>query len=202
VDISGNPVQALISIISPAHTQRGVLTAGDGKFLFSSLPAATYTVCGQPVPMAVSMTATPDPPLDGCFWLSSGARRVTSTTGQNVTGVKVTVQQGHLLTIQVSDPKHLLPASIGPHSGNELSIRICGADGVVRRVPILTQAAGMRAHGMVIPYNAAHTLTVNSTSLSLTNAAGAAYTSSAPSAVQFLPGTAANPVVVNVRGTL
>ncbi len=175
VDEKGTPVQANITAMTLGLTQ-SKFSAPNGAFLFSSLPAGAYVLCGETLPKITPPTqsltlptkiGSDDRPLDSCAWLDFSSPKITIAAGELRSGVKVTVKQGRLITIRVNDPQKLLPPKKGQDSGNELSLRLAGPSGLVRRIPILEEDANGRTHGIVIPYDTPHKLSIQSTIFSL-----------------------------------
>lgn len=199
VDEKGTPVQANVTVIALGFTQQK-FTAPNGAFVFSPVPAGAYLLCGEALPK-VTLATTPgsDRPLDSCAWLDVSSPKITIAAGELRSGVKVTVKQGRLITVRVNDPQKLLPPKKGQDSGNELSLTIAGPTGFVRRIPILAEDANGRTHGIVVPYDTPHQLSIQSTTFSLTDQSDRDFSALAPLAIQATRLAPETQYVVNVK---
>lgn len=169
----------------------------DGSFQLKSLIAGSYVVCAQ-VPLALSATPLSDQFIDSCGWQDASVVRISLAEAQARTGVAITMKRGRLLAIRVNDPGKLLPKVVGQPSGKELSLRMAGPSALVRRIPIIGEDAGGRTYGIVIPYDAAHKLWIDSSNFALNDENGHGYSGSTALDIRVSRGDPPQTYVVNV----
>jgi hypothetical protein len=148
-DENGTAVESTVFIASNGSRLHAT-TAPDGSFEFSNLKTGKYTICAR----ATGRNAKPqdDPFVDSCLWQDRNALKVILAPGQNQSGITVPLKHGYLLKIRINDPGGQIPLPVGKLAGNHLSLNVVAPSGLMQQVPILSQDASGREHGIVIPY--------------------------------------------------
>jgi hypothetical protein len=152
-------------------------TAADGTFTAGGLPPAKYSLC------VYGMKSTD---LGPCEW-GRGTTVVDLAAGQTAQ-LSFQIASGAMLTFQVSDPNRRvrdladIPVSSGrvALSGANFAIGVWAGMRYARATLVSTSAAGTRQYQLAIPRTASVRLYLD-TSLSVTDATGAAITTAQPS---------------------
>ena len=113
----------------------------------------------------------------------------------------LTAQRGRLVTIRVNDPAKLVSLPVGVNAGSALAIHMTGPTALSRSIPIISRDTGGWNHGIVIPYQTACKLWIQSSTLSLQDDKGKPLTAQASIGVNVAYGDAPLIYIVNVVGT-
>jgi hypothetical protein len=178
VDDAGNPVAAarvLISHAVPANgphfpappTITGHLTAtivsdGNGNFTATNLPAGQYVMCAEVTTQGL---------LDPCHWAVS-APSFTLTDGQPVSGLKIVMAKGAVLTVHLDDPDGLLNKSVAGPVDFDCAVHVVTSKGIHQFAAIQANNARGRDHVITIPYGTPVTLKVVTAHLTITDKSG------------------------------
>jgi uncharacterized protein (TIGR03437 family) len=137
------------------------ITASDGSFAASNLPAETYFVCAYPVR---------ENQLSSCDWLGfgeTGPARVTLTDNQNLNGLKYVLRSGSRLVMRVEDPRNAVATSVflpgvvvgtgayyrADYDTNRLAYTVLMPKGVAGRIFLDTLLLAQDADGNSLPIN-------------------------------------------------
>jgi hypothetical protein len=176
VDDAGNAVAYARVFISQAlaagvkHTAAPPVITGpqasssmtDGKGLFTAfLPPGSYVACAELSGAAL---------LDPCHFATS-APAFSVAKGQILTGVKVVMAKGAILSVQINDPQGLLaaPASV---VSPDCRVQVITAKGYRYEATITAHTATSRNHAIALPFGAAVTVQVISPNLTVNDASG------------------------------
>jgi hypothetical protein len=167
VDDSGKPVAnagVLISYAAPADALRStpppVLTGrlaaaaksdSNGDFSVSQLTPGEYIACAEGAPDL----------LDPCHW-SASPTTFTVSGSQTVSGLKIVVAKGAVLSIHVNDPGGLLksPSGVAGPVDFDLQLHIVTDRGLHHIVSITAQSANGRDYAITIPFDTPITLRI------------------------------------------
>jgi len=198
VNSAGAPVaQARVNISQalPASTARpsappvitgaqvaSTVTNSQGQFA-AFLPPGNYVAC------AASSTQGN---LDPCHWATS-APTFTVSKSQVVSGVKVAMAAGAVLTIQINDPNQLLAPVSGPTSP-DCRVQVVTGKGRRYEAAIANSTSTGRNHVITVPFGSTYTIQVISPSLAINDSSGKPATSAGASLTTPANG---NPPVVS-----
>jgi hypothetical protein len=172
------------------------VTAADGAFRLGGLPAGKYKVCVQ-VP-AGSL-------LDPCQW-SDTPPSLTLSAGQDITGFKVALARGTVVTVRVNDAQKLLQTNEGKTPGSRLLIGVWTDKGLFYEARVAATDANGRDHQITVPNNRQLTLSADSAFFKLADATPGAPkgpTSASGNVTSAFQHTAADPpksFTINVTG--
>ena len=164
-------------------------TDASGSFRIDAVRAGAYVACAQTLAQGL---------LDPCHW-ATAAPQFTVVAGQTLTGVKVTMARGAVISIHVNDPQSLLKPTAGPIDF-DCQFHIVTAKGLHYIARIQASAAGGRDHAITVPFGAPVNLQAISPHLILEDQSGKTLPTAATAV--SIP-AAANPaaIVYTVTGT-
>jgi hypothetical protein len=146
-----------------------VKTAADGTFAISGLPSAVYHLCA---------IATRSTQLGSCEW-TQGTTQADLTVAQSVSGLRLEIDEGTIVTFQVEDPKHQIrdladfqqPRVMLPLTGGNFAVGIFAGRRYLRATLVSTNA-NSRTYQLAIPKTATVRLFLD-TSLRVADVKGA-----------------------------
>lgn len=121
---------------------RSVVTGSDGRFLASGLPAGEYRLC--------AIRLLPNQ-LNSCQW-GGASPAIPVPAGQAVTGQKLTLRTGTLITLEVQDPNGHLAA------GKKFLLGVVRGVGEYHRAQLASKAPGLHTYAVAVPRNASLSL--------------------------------------------
>jgi hypothetical protein len=203
VDGSNDPVAGARILISHAASGKyllpgppvasgalAVTVMGDAAGLFHAegLAPGQYLACAETVAPGY---------LDPCHW-SAVAPSFVVNSGKTTSGIKVVMQKGQVLSVQVKDPQKLLNPVSGPVD-MDLEIHVVTSKGVHYSMPIQSSNATGRNHAITVPFNTPVTLRVLAAHLVVNDESGKAF-AAAGVAASAPVGSPTNTVVLTVAG--
>lgn len=206
VDGSGKPVSnahVMISFALPANIPHlpgpPVITGAHaasatadalGRFKIANLRAGQYVACAQ--------TLTPGL-LDPCHW-AAAAPEFTVTAGQDLTGLKITMSAGAIISVHVDYPQKLLTPASGPISF-DCQFYFVTPKGHHYQAAIQASSQGSRDHVITVPFGMPVNLQIVSPHLVLKDQSGNIVSpqGTGPSIVTAT-GAAAKPITYTVVG--
>ena len=135
-------------------------TNKQGQFL-AFLPPGNYVACAQSTTPGI---------LDPCQFATS-APTFTVVKSQIVSGVKVAMATGAVLTVHINDPNQLLAPVTGPLAA-DCHVQVVTAQGRRYEAIIADSTSTSRDHVITIPFGAAYTLQVISPKLVINDSSG------------------------------
>lgn len=152
VDVKGKPVEDVIvtwyrSIISrddKEPPQGSALTDKKGGFAFPGMIAGTYYLCTES-DADRSLVAN-------CAWTRTPPS-VTIRNGESMTAVKLAVQSGVRVDIEMRDPKKKLAAPESATGVAGIRVGLIGSDGMLRSAKIVGRADTAHFYSIVVPPN-------------------------------------------------
>lgn len=159
-----------------------VLSALDGSFIITGLPAATYYIC---------VIGTAPEHLKSCAW-GRPVRVVRLKAGDSVSGVALTVPSGTILKLTVQDPKGRIAA------GAKFIPGVFSASGAYGRFELKSSTATQLNYALAVPKQASFVLML-STQLDIVDASGAPVQVGKPGPVISSGQQAELPITIQVR---
>jgi len=140
------------------------LTANDGSFTLTGLPAGTYLLCAEQASMAL---------LNPCFW-SAKATTVKVASGGSVTGLSLVAQIGSARNIRVNDPTGLIANN---PTMNDILIAVKPTNGLPMPAKLASKDATGETFTVLAPQSVSASILVYSANFSLSDNQGDAFTS-------------------------
>jgi hypothetical protein len=137
---------------SPVRSQWVAPLSEKGNFQFATVPVGDYIVCVQ-VPGGLW--------LDPCEWEAS-VPRVNVSDRSKETDLKIVLRLGTAVQVRIEDSGELLSRHDGKTTGAGILLALGGEQDLFRLLPILSTDAKGRTHRMVIPYDKALRLIIQS----------------------------------------
>ena len=137
------------------------MTNSRGQFA-AFLPPGNYVACAQ-------SAAQGD--LDPCHW-ATAAPTFTVSKSEVVSGIKIAMAAGAVLTIQINDPNQLLAPVSGPTSP-DCRVQVVTSKGHRYEAIIANATSTSRSHVITVPFGATYSLQVISPKLAVNNSSGA-----------------------------
>lgn len=204
VDEAGRPVsnaRVLINKALPASSPRPLappiitgpqVTArqadASGRFQAGGLPPGQYVFCAQTTVQGL---------LDPCHWAAT-APTLTVAAGQTITGVKITMANGAVVSIHLDDPKGLLKPVSGV-TDFDCQFHAVTTKGHHYNAPITGASVNGRDHAVTIPFGTALSIQVISPHLIVNDSSGKPAAATAVSAGAGMSGTHMNFTVTGVK---
>ena len=167
--LSGASVWANLVSLPPRPVDRNsavpalrALSAGDGTFTLSGLPAGQYRICSNHSSAGA---------LNPCMW--GGAPLVQLGSAQlNVTATAIRMAAGVPLQVHLDDPGGYLAAHLGKDPKATLIVGLATPRGFLP-LPVTASTATGRDYSMLVPLNVTHIVVISTQYFKLTGASGA-----------------------------
>jgi hypothetical protein len=166
------------------------VSAGDGTFTISGLPAGQYRLCSN------HSTAGA---LNPCIW--GGAPLVQVSSVQlNATAPAIRMQTGVPLQVHLDDPGGYVAAHAGKDPKATLIVGLATQRGFLP-LPVTASTATGRDYSMLVPLNVTHNVVISTQYFKMTNASGSPI-GAQPISVTFSSSvpTQANVIIVRITG--
>jgi hypothetical protein len=162
------------------------VSASDGSYTLSKVPAGEYVVCARNAAVAA---------LNPCPW--GGAPLVQIATGHlNMTGEAIHMAAGTTLQVHLDDPAGLLAANAAK-PGASLILGLATQHGFMP-LPITASTGSSRDYKLLVPFNTTHNVMISTRYFKLSDATGAPFSAASQTIPVTIPsGTQAS--VINLR---
>jgi hypothetical protein len=158
--VAGALVLAIRNGLPPLS--KSATTSAAGAFDFTGLTAGTYRICVQ----------TTSGFLDPCYWQVQGPT-VTITSGQSSTGNTIKLTAGSVLAVRLNDPLGVLSGTTTT-APPPVALTVTNTLGFPVPLTMTSKDATGSNHQVTIPFDAAISLQVSSSTLNLKQADGTA----------------------------
>ena len=167
------------------------VSAANGAFTITNLPAGTYFLCGRPRGRGY---------LDPCIW-SSDPPKVSVTAGKATANIKLVLPKGAVIDVRVNDPSTVLgatalPKTVAPH----LLLHTLTPRGLIEPLVMAGKDATGVDYQTTVPFNSPVRISVAGKQLQILDSTGQTLNPAGSSfVVQQAPGSPSTTVTLQVK---
>jgi Carboxypeptidase regulatory-like domain len=176
---------------NPGTFSASTKTAGDGTFVFGSIPEGNYQICVQVVQSQL---------LNPCRWAAPPTIAVVA--GQTASIGTVQLKTGYAVSTQIIDDSGDLAKNEGKTVGATILIGVWSKDGLFQSGRLKGKDSAAYYYELIVPYDTSLQFSLKSNFYKLSDSSGAEVdqTKGAQVAIQIPSGTNIPPVVYHVTG--